>query len=197
MHAYEVASLALLPYKHQCARVRNPFAVTLCACYNTENTWSTTQLTPFSCAISARFKFCIPAVVVFFIPSIVALVEISHIMRFGFVNEQPNFHIRIHVQSLSAPLSEFSPIPYPCLLSLDLINRFDPDVLTFCTAINFMGNIYLYTQRLKFMILLRTSGKPEVLYSLCIHHYLLPMYVNLKPHLIHGDITATFTSLFA
>ena len=118
-------------------------------------------------------------------------------MRFGFVNEQPNFHIRIHVQSLSAPLSEFSPISYPCLLSLGLINRFDPDVLTFCTAINFMGNIYLYTQRLKFMILLRTSGKPEVLYSLCIHHYLIPMYVNLKPHLIHGDITATFTSLFA
>ena len=136
MRAYEVSSLALLPYKHQCARVRNPFAVTLCACYNTENTWSTTQLTPFSCAISARFEFHIPAVAVFFVPSMVALIQFSHITRFGFVNEQPSFHILIHVQSLSAPISAFSPLLYQCLLSLGLINRFDPAVLTFCTAIS-------------------------------------------------------------
>ena len=117
MCAYEVSSLALLPYLEKCARVITLFAVTLCACYYKENTWSTTRLPPFSCAISARFEFRITAVAVFFVPSMVALIQFSHITRFGFVNEQPDFHILIHVQSLSAPLSEFLPLLYPCLLS--------------------------------------------------------------------------------
>ena len=37
----------------------------------------------------------------------------------------------------------------------------------------------------------------KVLYSFCICHYLIPTYVNLNPHLIHGDVTAPFTLLFA
>ena len=136
MRAYEVASLALIPYQEQCARIKTLFAVTIFARYNTENTWSTTRLPPFLCAISARFEFRIPAVAIFFVPSMVALIQLSHITWFGFVNEQPNFHILIHVQSLSAPLLAFSPLLYPCLLSLGLINRFDPAVLTFCTDIS-------------------------------------------------------------
>ena len=39
--------------------------------------------------------------------------------------------------------------------------RFDPAVLNFGTAIIYIGNIYLYTHRLKVMILLRTSGTPR------------------------------------
>ena len=167
MRAYEVASLALLPYLNQCARVITFFAVTLCACYYTENTWSTTQLTPFLCAIFARFEFSIPTVAVFLVPSMVALIQLSHITWFGFVNEQPNFHILIHVQSLSAPLLAFSPLLYPCLLSLGPINQLDPAVLTSRTAISYIGNRYLYTQLLKVMILLHTSGAPG-----CFPHYI-------------------------
>ena len=140
--------------------------VTICARYNTENTWSTMQLPPFSCAIPARFKFRIPAVAIFFVLIMVALIQLSHITRFGFVNEQPNFHILIRVQSLYAPLLEFSPLLYPCLLSLGLINIFDPAVLIFRTAISQIGNRYLYTQRLKVMILLHTSATPR-----CFPHY--------------------------
>ena len=136
MRAYEVARLALLPYWEQCAWVRNLFAVTLYARYNTENTWSTTRLPPFLCAISARFELRIPAVAIFFVLSMVTLIQLSQITRVRFVNEQPNFHILIHVQSLSAPLSYFSPLLYPCLLSLGMINQFDPAVLTFCTDIS-------------------------------------------------------------
>ena len=39
--------------------------------------------------------------------------------------------------------------------------QFNPYVLTFCTAISYIGNIYLYTQRLKIMILLHTSDTPR------------------------------------
>ena len=136
MRAYEVASLELLPHWEKCARVRTLFVVMLCARYKTDNTWSTTRLPPFSCAIYARFELRIPAVAVFFVLSMVALIQLSHITRFGFVNEQPILNILIHVQSLSAPLSAFSPLLYPFLLSLGLINRFNPDVLTFSTAIS-------------------------------------------------------------
>ena len=136
MHAYDVASLTFLPYREQCARVRTLFTVKLYAHHNTENTWSTTRLPQFLCAISARFEFCIPTVAVFFIPSMVTLIQLPHIMRFGFINEEPNLNILIHVQSLSAPLWGFSPLLYPCLLSLGMINRFDPDVLTSHTAIS-------------------------------------------------------------
>ena len=41
---------------------------------------------------------------------------------------------------------------------LGMINRFDPAVLTFLTDISYLGNRYLYTQRLKVMILLHTPG---------------------------------------
>ena len=175
MRAYEVASLKLLPYQEQCARVRTLLAVTLCARYNTENTWLTTRLPPFSCAISTRFKFCIPTVTVFFVLSMVALIQLSHITRFRFVNEQPNFHILIHVQSLSTPHSGFSTLLYPCLLSLGLKKRFDPSVLTFRTAISYIGNIYIYIHRLKVMILWRTSGTPRcflILYKSLTHSYI-------------------------
>ena len=119
MRAYEVASLALPPYLEQCAQVRTPFAVALCACYYTENTWSTTQLPPFSCAISARFEFRIPAIAVFFFPSMVALIQLSHITPFECFNEKTNFHILIHVQSLLVPILEFSTLLYPCIISVE------------------------------------------------------------------------------
>ena len=145
--AYEVASLTLLPYREQCAQVRTLLAVTLYARYKIENTWSTKQLPPFSCAISARFESRIPAIAVLFVPSMVALIQLSHITRFRFVNEQPNFHILINVQSISAPLLAFSSLLYPHLISMGLINPFDPAKLTFRTAISYIGNRYLYTQR--------------------------------------------------
>ena len=92
MRDYEVDSLALLSYRKHCDWVIILFAVTLCVDYNTENTWSTTRLPIFLCAISARFKFRIPTVAVFYVPNMVALIQLSHITRFGFINKQPNFH---------------------------------------------------------------------------------------------------------
>ena len=47
------------------------------------------------------------------------------------------------------------------------------------------------------MILLRNAGTPRWTSSFCIRHFLIPTYVNLKPHLRHGDVTAPFTLLFA
>ena len=136
MRTYEVPILMILQYQEKCARVKTLFAMTFCARYNTENTWSTTRLPPFLCTISARFEFRIPAVAVLFVPSMVALIQLPHITRFGFINEQPNFHILIHVQYLSAPILEFSPLLYSCLLSLGMINRFNHAVLTFRTAVS-------------------------------------------------------------
>ena len=95
------------------------------------------------------------------------LIQFSHITLFGFVNEQPNLHIIIHVQSLSAPLLAFSPLLYPYLLFLVLINRFDLTVLTFRTAIIQIGNRYLHTQGLKVMIILCTSRTTR-----CFSHYI-------------------------
>ena len=47
------------------------------------------------------------------------------------------------------------------------------------------------------MILLRNSGTLRCISSFCIRHFIIPTYVNMNTHLIRGDITATFTSLFA
>ena len=129
IRAYEIASLVILPYREKFSLVRTHFAVTLCARYNTENTWSFTQLPPFLCAISARFEFHIPAVAIIFFGAW-SHSSSCHTSRSLGLSMNNKISISISMYNTYPRRFWHSHFSYTHMSMLGLINRFNPAVLT-------------------------------------------------------------------